>query len=140
MWKTRPVRFIYILSLWLFWPAVALIVWGELTPHPPDPSSFLGWDKLQHFTAYFGPASMATVVMGLRRRLVLAILGVILLGGVLEILQFYAGRDAEFLDLMANGLGTLVGTLVGAVFCCCRPRARLANVPPPTSLGRIQCT
>ena len=130
MWKARLVRFIYILSLWLFWPGVALIVWGELTPHPPDLSSILGWDKFQHFIAYFGLAAMATVVIGLRRRLVLAILGVILLGGLLEILQFYAGRDAEFLDFVANCLGALAGTLTGSVFLLLMPAGLLGERPP----------
>ena len=124
------MRFIYVLSLWLFLPGVALIAWGELTPHPPDLSSILGWDKFQHFIAYFGLAAMATVVIGLRRRLVLAILGVILLGGALEILQFYAGRDAEFLDFVANCLGALAGTLAGSVFLLLSSAGLLGERPP----------
>lgn len=130
MWKARLVRFIYVLSLWLFWPGVALIVWGELTPHAPDLSAILGWDKFQHFIAYFGLASMATVVIGLRRRLAWAILGVILLGGVLEILQFYTGRDAEFLDFVANCLGALAGTTAGSVFLLLSPAGALGERPP----------
>ena len=48
------------LSHWLFWPGVVLIVWGELTPNPPNLGGIFGWDKLEHFTAYFGLAGMAT--------------------------------------------------------------------------------
>ena len=59
---------------------------------------------------------MATMMLGLRPRLVPAILGVILLGGALEIAQAYTGRDAELLDFVANTIGALVGTLVAASF------------------------
>jgi len=114
MWKAQLVKILHVLSLWLFWPGVVLIVWWELTPHPPDMSEVLGWDKAQHFTAYFGLASMATMVRGLRPRLVPAIVGVILLGGVLEIAQAYTGRDADLLDFVANTIGALTGTLVAA--------------------------
>jgi VanZ family protein len=116
MWKAGLVKFFRTLSLWLFWPGVALIAWGELTPHPPDLQGILGWDKAEHFTAYFGLSAMATLVLGLRPRLVAAILGVILLGGALEILQMFTGRDAELLDFVANTLGALTGTAVGAAF------------------------
>ena len=116
MWKIQLVKFFRTLSLWLFWPGVALIVWGELTPRPPDLHGIFAWDKAQHFTAYFGLSAMATLVLGLRPRLAQAILGVILLGGALEILQYFAGRDAEFLDFVANTLGALSGTAIGAAF------------------------
>jgi VanZ family protein len=116
MWKVQLVKVFHVLSLWLFWPGVILIIWGELIPHPPDLSSVLGWDKAQHFTAYFGLASMATMVLGLRPRLAPAILGIILLGGALEIAQAYTGRDADLLDFLANTIGALAGVLVAASF------------------------
>ena len=71
------VKILRVLSLWLFWPGVAVIVWGELTPHPPHLQGPLDWDKVDHFIAYFGLASMATMVLGLRPRLAGAIAGVI---------------------------------------------------------------
>ena len=116
MWKAYPVKYLRVLSLWLFWPSVALIAWGELTPLPPHLSGLLSWDKADHFIAYFGLASMATLILGLRPRLAWAILGVILLSGVLEILQAFAGRDAEVLDFVANSLGAMTGTLAGVAF------------------------
>ena len=64
MGTAKALKLLQNLSLWLFWPGLALIVWGELTPHPPDLSSILAWDKAQHFTAYFGLAAMATMVLG----------------------------------------------------------------------------
>lgn len=116
MWKVRLVRFFRFLSLWLFWPGVLLIAWGELTPHPPQMGGLLGWDKADHFIAYFGLASMATLVIGPKPSLKWAVFGVIFLGGALEILQAFAGRDAELLDFVANTLGALAGALAGLVF------------------------
>ena len=103
----RLAGILRITSLWLFWPSVALIVWGELTPNPPDLGP--GWDKLEHFTAYFGLAAMATMVLGPRLRV---ILDIILLSGLLELLQSFTGRDAEILDFAANSLGALSGFAV----------------------------
>lgn len=116
MWKAKLVRFLRLLSLWLFWPGVLLIAWGELTPNPPQMNGVFGWDKAEHFIAYFGLASMASLVIGFRPRLAWAILGVILLGGALEVVQYFAGRDAELMDFAANTLGALAGTLAGALF------------------------
>jgi VanZ family protein len=100
------------LAFFLFWPALALIVWGELTPHPPDVLSGTS-DKLLHFTAYFGLAGLAALALRTRRAVLIAILGLVALGGVLEILQSLTGRDAEWLDEAANSLGVALGALVG---------------------------
>jgi VanZ family protein len=124
MWKVKALKTLQNLSLWLFWPGVVLIVWGELTPHPPDLTSVIAWDKAQHFIAYFGLAAMATLVVGVHRRLALAILGVILLGGALEILQGYTGRDPDIFDFAANSIGALSGAAVG-VLCWIALRGRV---------------
>jgi VanZ family protein len=129
--KVKSLKLLQNMSLWLFWPGVALIVWGELTPHPPDLSSFLAWDKAQHFTAYFGLAAMATMVLGVNRRLVWAMAGVILLGGALEILQGYTGRDPDIFDFLANTLGALSGATIGTL-CWVVLRGRiLVDRPAP---------
>ena len=123
--ESQLVKFFRVLSLWLFWPGVALIIWGELTPHPPDLSGILGWDKAQHFTAYFGLASMTTLVLGLRPRLVLG-----------DPWRDPSGRPAgdppglygprpRHLDFAANSVGALAGLLVGAVFLLLLRDARL---------------
>jgi VanZ family protein len=122
------VKFLRILSLWLFWPGVALIAWGELTPQPPHMDGLLGWDKADHFIAYFGLASMATMILGLRPRLAVAIASVIFLSGALEVLQAWAGRDAEILDFVANSLGALSGTLAATtILLLFRDRALVAQ-------------
>jgi hypothetical protein len=92
----------------LFWPALALIAWGELTPDVPD-ADFGVFDKLLHFTAYFGLAGMAAC--GFRRRgpVVAAVLILIGIGGLLEILQGFTGRDPDIYDELANAFGALTG-------------------------------
>ena len=67
---------------------------------------------------------MATMILGLNRRLAMAILGVILLGGGLEILQGYTGRDPDIFDFAANTLGALGGTVVG-ILCWIALRGRV---------------
>ena len=109
----RLTAWLRLLSRWLFWPGLALIVWGELTPHPPDLGEVFGWDKLEHFTAYFGLAAMATMVIGLRPRLPLTILDIILLGGWLELVQGFTGRDPDIWDFAANSVGALAGWVIG---------------------------
>ena len=115
MLKAKFVKYLRFLSLWLFWPGVLVIAWGELTPDPPQLSGLLAWDKADHFIAYFGLASMATLAIGLRPRLAAAITGIVLLSGALEILQAFTGRDAELMDFLANSLGALTGSLAGAL-------------------------
>ncbi|HXS07535.1 MAG TPA: VanZ family protein [Rhizomicrobium sp.] len=132
MWKAKFANFFRLLSLWLFWPGVAVIAWGEFTPSPPQLTGLLGWDKADHFIAYFGLAAMASLVIGLRPHLKWAILGVILLGGLLEVLQAFSGRDAEMLDFVANSLGALTGWALGALFLILFPR-RGALVAAPAS-------
>lgn len=131
MWKVKLLKLLQNLSFWLFWPGVAVIIWGELTPHPPDISSILAWDKAQHFIAYFGLAGMATMVVGPGRRLPWAILGVILLGAGLEILQGFTGRDPELLDFIANTMGALSGAAIGVLcWVALRGRALVGRVRP----------
>ena len=124
MLQIKLLRFLHTASVWLFWPGVALIVWGELTPQPPDVSRILDWDKAQHFIAYFGLAGMATMALGIRRILAFAVLGVIALGGALEIIQGMTGRDADVFDFVANTIGAVVGTMLGVFILLYLGRAK----------------
>lgn len=100
---------------WLFWPAAAVVGWGELTPHPPAFTQHI-WDKAEHFTAYFGLALLATVAWGLKRSLILVYVAIVAFGGVLEVLQGFTGRDPDVLDELANGLGAVVGMSIACVY------------------------
>jgi VanZ family protein len=101
---------------WLFWPALAVVAWGELTPHPPHLAGPWMWDKLDHFTAYFGLTLLSSLAWGLRRSLVLVFLAMVALGGTLELLQGLVGRDPEWDDFFANDLGALAGLVVAAAY------------------------
>ena len=97
----------------LFYPALVLVVWGELTPTEPH---FVDWfgnltDKALHFIAYFGLAAMAAAALKRRRAVLLASLGLIVLGGVLEIVQGFVGRDMSFYDELANIAGVIAGAV-----------------------------
>jgi VanZ family protein len=92
---------------WLFLPALAVVVWGELKPSTHGPEVI--WDKLLHFTAYFGLAGIATVGLGRRKASLWAALALAVFGGILEIVQSFVGRDAEWGDEIANVLGAGVG-------------------------------
>ena len=102
-------------ALYLFWPAVLVVTWGELAPHPPEWTLHF-WDKSLHFTAYFGLAAMATLVVGNGRRLLFALLALAAFGGLLEILQGFTGRDPDIHDEIANGIGVGAGYLVAWAF------------------------
>ena len=90
-----------------------IVTWGELTPHPP---AIREPDKFLHFLAYFGLAGLATTAFRHRRSIILAALALIAFGGALEILQAYTGRDAEWLDEVANTIGVLTGACGGLLF------------------------
>lgn len=96
---------------WLFVPALAVVIWGELKPstHGAD----MIWDKLLHFTAYFGLASIATVALRGRRSAVWAAFALAVFGGILEIAQGFVGRDAEWGDELANIVGVCFGFAAG---------------------------
>ncbi len=106
------MKFSRLSAVMLFWPALGLVVWGELVRHGGDP--FHIWDKLLHFTAYFGLMGIAGVALGGRRRVLWAALGLIVLGGALEIIQGMVGRDMSLYDEFANTLGVLTGLAAAA--------------------------
>lgn len=93
----------------LFWPALALVIWGEVFApmhlHLLDRVN----DKILHFIAYFGLAVMVAAAFKGRRGAVWAVLGLIVMGGVLEIVQGYVGRDMSLGDELANTSGALIG-------------------------------
>jgi VanZ family protein len=107
--KSNLVKFARLAAVYLFWPGLAVVVWGEMTPHPPTFTNFI-WDKALHFSAYFALAGMAAVILGPRRQTLWMVLGLALLGGLLEVLQGLTGRDPSLLDEVANVIGIAAGT------------------------------
>jgi VanZ family protein len=95
----------------MFLPALAVVVWGELKPGHRGVEN--GFDKVLHFTAYFGLAAIATVALGQRRAALWAAVALATFGGILEIVQSFVGRDAEWGDEFANIVGVCAGFLAG---------------------------
>lgn len=110
MSREKFMKFSRLSAIWLFWPAVVVVVWGELSPSAGNLLHI--WDKLEHFTAYFGLAGLATVALGTKRRALWAALALVVLGGMLEIIQGYTGRDMSIYDEFANMLGVTAGAIV----------------------------
>jgi VanZ family protein len=106
--EQRKLRF-----AWFWWVLGYLLVIftirDSLVSHPPDFAVMVS-DKAVHFTGYF---LLATWFGGVARptRYWLVGLGLLALGGTIEIAQgaMHNGRDAEWLDMLANTLGVTTG-------------------------------
>ncbi len=102
-------------SLWQVIGAVLMAVVGYLafTPEPP-PSADLGWDKLNHSSAFAAMAFAAC--FSFPRSLTRQCAGlacVLAYGGLIEIVQLYIpGRTGEWADLLADALGIGAGAAV----------------------------
>jgi VanZ family protein len=104
---------------WLWWAMgymlIALTIHDSLEQHPPSFPAFTS-DKALHFTGYF---LLATWFGGVARRTRYWIvwLGLLALGGTMEIAQglMHNGREAEWLDMLANTLGVTLGLGVAYV-------------------------
>lgn len=101
---------------WAWWViGYVLIAWTvneSLEAHPPQFGPLTS-DKVLHFTGYF---LLTTWFTGVARtsRYWLVGLGLMALGGSMEIAQglMHNGRSAEWLDMVANTAGIVVGLLV----------------------------
>ena len=96
----------------LFWPALALVIWGEIFGPASPPLLASVNDKVLHCFAYFVLAAMASGALKRRGQAVLGIVGIIILGGVLEIIQGYVGRDMSLYDELANTAGAIPGGII----------------------------
>ena len=93
----------------LFWLAVlggvVLALWPQ--PHPKEPW-FPGFDKVEHALS-FALLAWIGVRAGYRRLWPLAV-GLVLLGGAIEVAQgFTATRTADWRDWLADAAGIAVG-------------------------------
>lgn len=70
------------------------------------------WDKFFHLIAYMEIAAVGLIGFRSGNWKLRIVVGVIALGGVLEIAQhFVPGRSADPIDFVVNGLGVLLGFL-----------------------------
>lgn len=102
-----------------------LLIWVlSLTPFfpetPLDDVQFI--DKWTHLVMYGGTCSVIWWEylrthdrMDWRKVVLLAIVGMILLGGLIELLQAYCTttRSGEWLDFWADSIGVLLGAVIG---------------------------
>jgi VanZ family protein len=116
----------------LFWPALAFVLWGQLQPDVPNVLLEID-DKILHFFAYFVLGAMAGGAVRTRGRVKWAILGLILIGAAIELLQGYVGRETSLLDGVANGAGAIAGAVL-ARFVLDPLRARWGyDTDPPST-------
>jgi len=102
----------------LFWPALALVIWGELSSSSEGLLfRYFGAinDKVLHFLSYFLLGAMVGAALKSRRPVIWAVVGLICLGGLLEIVQSYVGRDMSFWDEMTNAAGAIGGAVIARI-------------------------
>ncbi len=88
---------------------IGTVFYLSLTPHPPEPLSFNGADKLEHALAY-GSLSLwfCQIYSGKVRFRVL--LSLVAMGVAIEYLQRMTGyRQFEYADMLANATGVMIG-------------------------------
>ena len=101
------LRRVWLATGWLW---IAAVFYISLMPHPPEPVSFNGVDKLEHLLAYAGLMLWFCQVYPeyrMRMRLFVALSA---MGVGIEFLQGMGGyRYFEYVDMLANTLGVVVG-------------------------------
>lgn len=90
---------------------VLAVIIAVLTLAPMPAGAPAGSDKLYHALAF---ACLAFPLPLVRPRLAIwVVLGVIAYGGAIEMIQPFFGRQAEWADLVADGIGAVVGATAG---------------------------
>lgn len=112
------------------WRTILVLLWMvvsylALTPSPkqgPD----LGWDKLNHTSAFVALAFAAWLGFAQAQRSQrLWMLVLLAYGGGIEILQLYVpGRSCEWGDLLADAVGITVGASLGIFITKLAPSPR----------------
>ena len=97
------------LALW--WLAVVLVFVVCMVPAPELPTVPRGFDKIEHFLAFFLLAASAVQLYATRRALWCAALGLLALGIVIELAQFAftSSRSMDPRDVVADALGVAAG-------------------------------
>jgi len=96
----------------LFLTGILAAVIGVLTLIPMDlPVDIGGGDKLHHLIAFAALILPSAILY--RRALVWLAPAVLLYGGLIELIQPTVGRQGEWLDFLADGLGVALGIALG---------------------------
>ncbi len=109
-WLRRTLCTVYliVIALLSLWPADSM----------PHVSLFPGADKLVHICMYLGLSLLACWGYGAGHRgiwfMYLLLIVVFMYGALMEILQrtMHNGRSFEFMDMVANLIGGIIGMLI----------------------------
>ena len=106
----------------LFFIWLGLIVFFSVVPHGSGDQSFLSRMSLtrsgffQHVFGYLVLSALACLVFE-KKRLWLCLVGIVLLGGFLEVVQFYLPyRTFNVYDVVANGVGMVLFFALFVIF------------------------
>ncbi len=101
------------LTVWLL--AICITTVGSLTPSASLPELNAN-DKSLHLLNYSILSIIPALTFGWTRKGILACLTMVVLGLGLEFGQLYVpGRSFELNDILANGLGVLIGLISGSM-------------------------
>lgn len=106
----RHARTVWLLSTIAIAVLIAVLT---LTPNPHLPHGGFHWDKLAHMLAFLVLVT-PTAALWPRAAAWMGLLAVAY-GGAIEIIQPFAGRSAEFADLLADAIGVALGIVLGTI-------------------------
>lgn len=101
-------------KMWWFFGylGLAIILAGSLAPSDPGPPPLPHFDKILHFTGYL-IATFYFQQLTKNKRIILIFFLILTFSGIIEILQgYFPYRQSSFLDLLANGIGGLTGSIL----------------------------
>jgi VanZ family protein len=98
----------------IFWACTGIVLLLALMPTVPNMPT-LGWDKLNHVFAFAFLFVLGRQAYPEQKRAVF--FGLFFYGGLIEALQsFTPTRSADLIDLIADGLGLILGWGLNRVF------------------------
>lgn len=92
---------------------IALIIFLSIVPGPKDMGQLIGMDKLLHVLAYAFTMFWCRMCYSEKKHIIMFSIGLILMGGTLEIMQGLTGyRMMSAYDMIANSIGVLLGLVL----------------------------
>lgn len=75
---------------------------------------FDGADKILHMLAFMALAFIPAITFDKMRNVILSVVFVLAIGICIELIQYYIPtRRAEFMDVVFDGVGVAIGTMIG---------------------------
>lgn len=101
------LRSVWLASGWLW---IVTVCYLSLMPHPPQPVSFPGADKIEHACAYVSLMWWFCQLYAARPARIRLALAFFAMGAGIEVLQGMSSyRYFEYADMLANTGGVLIG-------------------------------